>query len=248
MTAMHYEGYVATIELDEVAGMFHGEVINTCDVLTFHGKSFDELRTAFANTIADYLVWCRERSKMPERLCSEPQEGQERGRPTKIALGQRALELGVSEMKIRRFITDLDAACRSMTIQLQASDQCDREKAIRVLKTVYDFVNVVSSEHLPIDDDLVCTMETESASLIKRMASGLGELKYGIVDPIFVRAPSGNRPRSSAIQKSNHVFYKSLYDSMAEIEPQANLRFRKLSKVFGIEESKLKNLIRNCRK
>ncbi|MEI7606645.1 MAG: type II toxin-antitoxin system HicB family antitoxin [Rhodospirillaceae bacterium] len=67
MSTMHHEGYVATIELDEEAGLFHGEVINTRDVLTFQGQTLDELRTAFADTIADYIEWCRERGKEPER-------------------------------------------------------------------------------------------------------------------------------------------------------------------------------------
>lgn len=67
MTTMHHEGYVATIELDEDAGLFHGEVINTRDVLTFQGRTLDDLRAAFADTIADYVEWCRERGKEPER-------------------------------------------------------------------------------------------------------------------------------------------------------------------------------------
>ena len=67
MTTMHHEGYVANIEMDEDAGLFHGEVINTRDALTFQGQTLDELRTAFADTIADYVEWCRERGKEPER-------------------------------------------------------------------------------------------------------------------------------------------------------------------------------------
>ena len=67
MTTMTHDGYVATVELDENAGLFHGEVINTRDVLTFQGRTLDELRAAFADTIADYLDWCRERGKEPER-------------------------------------------------------------------------------------------------------------------------------------------------------------------------------------
>ncbi len=67
MTTMHHDGYVATIDLDEDAGLFHGEVINTRDILTFQGRTLDELRTAFADTIADYIDWCRERGKDPER-------------------------------------------------------------------------------------------------------------------------------------------------------------------------------------
>jgi predicted HicB family RNase H-like nuclease len=67
MTTMTHDSYVATIELDEDAGLFHGEVINTKDVLTFQGQTLDELKAAFADTVADYLEWCRERGKEPQR-------------------------------------------------------------------------------------------------------------------------------------------------------------------------------------
>ena len=67
MTKMTNDGYVARVELDEEVGLFHGEVINARDVLTFQGRTLDELRAAFADTIADYVEWCRERGKQPER-------------------------------------------------------------------------------------------------------------------------------------------------------------------------------------
>lgn len=34
---MTYKGYAACIEFDEDAGIFHGEVIDTKDVITFQG-------------------------------------------------------------------------------------------------------------------------------------------------------------------------------------------------------------------
>jgi len=67
MTTMTHDRYAATIEVDEEAGQFHGEVINTRDVLTFQGRTLDELKVALADTIADYIDWCRERGKEPER-------------------------------------------------------------------------------------------------------------------------------------------------------------------------------------
>jgi predicted HicB family RNase H-like nuclease len=39
MTMMTYKGYEAAVEYDEDAGIFHGEVINLRDVVTFQGKS-----------------------------------------------------------------------------------------------------------------------------------------------------------------------------------------------------------------
>jgi predicted HicB family RNase H-like nuclease len=64
---MSHEGYIAAMELDEDGGFFHGEVVNTRDVLTFRGRTLEELKSAFADTIADYVEWCRERGKAPER-------------------------------------------------------------------------------------------------------------------------------------------------------------------------------------
>lgn len=64
---MQYKGYVATVEFDDEAGFFHGEIVNTRDVITFQGKSVAELRKALRDSVEDYLAWCRERGKEPER-------------------------------------------------------------------------------------------------------------------------------------------------------------------------------------
>ena len=39
---MAYKGYLAHIAFDEQANLFHGEVINIRDVVTFQGQSVDE--------------------------------------------------------------------------------------------------------------------------------------------------------------------------------------------------------------
>jgi predicted HicB family RNase H-like nuclease len=67
MTTMTHDGYVARVELDEEAGLFHGEVVNIRDVLTFQGQTLEQLKIAFADTIADYIEWCRERGKEPQQ-------------------------------------------------------------------------------------------------------------------------------------------------------------------------------------
>lgn len=64
---MQYKGYLARIEFDEEANIFHGEVINIRDVITFQGKSVEELKKAFEESIEDYLEFCAERNEEPER-------------------------------------------------------------------------------------------------------------------------------------------------------------------------------------
>jgi len=67
MTMMHYKGYDAVIEFDGDAELFHGEVVNLRDVITFQGASASELKAALSESIEDYLVFCKERGEEPEK-------------------------------------------------------------------------------------------------------------------------------------------------------------------------------------
>src|SRR5471030_2266846 len=64
---MTYRGYQAIAELDEEAGVFHGEVINTRDVITFQGSSVEELKQAFEDSVDDYLEFCAYRGEDAEK-------------------------------------------------------------------------------------------------------------------------------------------------------------------------------------
>jgi predicted HicB family RNase H-like nuclease len=64
---LNYKGYEAVLQLDEEAGIFHGEVINTRDVITFQGKSISELKQAFEDSVEDYLEFCASRNEEPEK-------------------------------------------------------------------------------------------------------------------------------------------------------------------------------------
>ena len=64
---MVYKGYLGNVEYDDSARIFHGEIINIKDVITFQGKSVDELENAFHESIDDYINWCREEGEKPEK-------------------------------------------------------------------------------------------------------------------------------------------------------------------------------------
>ena len=55
------------MKFDEQAEIFHGEVVGTRDVITFQGKSVEELKRAFADSIEDYLEFCQTRGEEPEK-------------------------------------------------------------------------------------------------------------------------------------------------------------------------------------
>lgn len=64
---MEYKGYIGMVEYDSDAKIFHGDVVNTRDVITFQGTSVDELEKAFRDSVDDYLEWCRTECAEPEK-------------------------------------------------------------------------------------------------------------------------------------------------------------------------------------
>ena len=64
---MKYKVYSAEVKFDDEAGVFHGEVTGTRDVITFEGKSVAELKKAFQDSVDDYLAFCDERGKEPDK-------------------------------------------------------------------------------------------------------------------------------------------------------------------------------------
>ena len=64
---MQYKGYMATVEFDDENNVFHGEVINTRDVITFEGMTVKELKKAFKDSIEDYLTFCKKRKEEPDK-------------------------------------------------------------------------------------------------------------------------------------------------------------------------------------
>jgi predicted HicB family RNase H-like nuclease len=67
---MKYKGYIGHVEYDDEAKIFHGEVVGLKDIITFQGKSVEELEQAFHDSVNDYLSWCKERGEKPEKTFS----------------------------------------------------------------------------------------------------------------------------------------------------------------------------------
>jgi predicted HicB family RNase H-like nuclease len=64
---IEYKGYTGVIEFDPSIDAFHGRVVGLQDVVTFEGRSLDELRREMAESVEDYLELCAEAGKDPER-------------------------------------------------------------------------------------------------------------------------------------------------------------------------------------
>jgi len=63
---MECRGYWARITFDPEAELFHGEIINIRDVITFQGTEVSELRRALKDSVEDFLEFCASRGEEPE--------------------------------------------------------------------------------------------------------------------------------------------------------------------------------------
>lgn len=64
---MEHKGYVGRItSVDENRGILHGDVVDLDDVITFQGRTLEELTQAFKDSVEDYLEFCAQRSQDPE--------------------------------------------------------------------------------------------------------------------------------------------------------------------------------------
>ena len=100
---MEYKGFVGKVEYDDEAGIFHGEVINLRDVITFQGNTVEELRHAFRESIEDYLKFCKERGEKPEK----PFSGKFMLRIPPELHRKIYVKAKVSDMSINSWVTDV---------------------------------------------------------------------------------------------------------------------------------------------
>lgn len=67
MSILTYKGYQGSFKYDPDADIFHGDVLHINDVVTFQGRSIDELKTALAESIEIYIEYCEKKGRAPEK-------------------------------------------------------------------------------------------------------------------------------------------------------------------------------------
>lgn len=78
MNTLEYKGYTGDMEVDTDAKVIFGRVANIRTVITFEGDTVAEAEQAFRDSVDDYLAWCADDGKDPEK----PYSGQFRFRTT----------------------------------------------------------------------------------------------------------------------------------------------------------------------
>ena len=67
---LHHKDYVGVAEYDDGGKIFTGEVIGVRDVITFQGRSPDELEQSFRDSIDFYLEMCERDGVEPDKAYS----------------------------------------------------------------------------------------------------------------------------------------------------------------------------------
>lgn len=97
---MTYKGFIGSVEYDDEAHIFSGEVINTRTVITFQGTTVDEIENAFHDSVDDYLEWCKEDGIEPEK----PYSGKFNVRLTPLFHSQVAIAARKMNMSLNSFV------------------------------------------------------------------------------------------------------------------------------------------------
>jgi len=64
---LKYKDFFGSVEYSAADECFFGKIIGTSDLITFEGKSVNNLKKAFAEAVEDYLILCKEAGKEPQK-------------------------------------------------------------------------------------------------------------------------------------------------------------------------------------
>ena len=64
---LSYKDYIGTVNFSEEDGVFFGKVIGITDSISFEGDSVESLTEDFHNAVDEYLEFCTETGKEPQK-------------------------------------------------------------------------------------------------------------------------------------------------------------------------------------
>ena len=64
---LHYKDYIGSVEFSEADAVFHGKVVGIKSLISFEGDSVSAIIDDFHSAIDEYLEFCAETGKQPEK-------------------------------------------------------------------------------------------------------------------------------------------------------------------------------------
>ena len=65
--ALEYRGYASTVEFSAEDRCFHGKIAGIRDLVAYDGTTVDELEKNFRSAVDEYLAFCKEEGKTPDK-------------------------------------------------------------------------------------------------------------------------------------------------------------------------------------
>ena len=62
-----YKGYQGSIQYSQGGDCLHGRLLGISDVISYEGTSLKEVKAAFEEAVDDYLAYCKEIGKQPNK-------------------------------------------------------------------------------------------------------------------------------------------------------------------------------------
>ena len=64
---MEYKGYLGSVEFSEEDEMFFGRVLGIRSLISYEGDNAKDLIADFHNSVDEYLKWCEDEGRKPEK-------------------------------------------------------------------------------------------------------------------------------------------------------------------------------------
>ena len=106
MNKLHYKDYIGNVCFSEEDEIFHGKVIGISDSISFEGESVKDLIEDFHNAINEYLEFCENNDKQPEKSSFSIKLSPDLYNMATIYAGQKGLPLNVFvETSLKQILT-----------------------------------------------------------------------------------------------------------------------------------------------
>ncbi len=64
---LKHKGYHGSIEFSVADDCLHGRLLGISDIITYEGASVKEIKSAFKEAVDDYLAFCKEEGRKPNK-------------------------------------------------------------------------------------------------------------------------------------------------------------------------------------
>ena len=70
MNKLHHKGYYGSVEYSAEDDVLCGRVLNINDIVTYEGRTVEEIKTHFVEAVDGYLKMCEELNEAPDKPAS----------------------------------------------------------------------------------------------------------------------------------------------------------------------------------